>query len=448
MTDISLSVGLETKNARDEALALAKTLDQIEEIGKRLAKMSSPFKNGIKDIKETTSATKDYVDSVEKVLNKHDKYGKQLKELNAEKKILIKAQQKDTANTARYNRALAELEDRLKKVRAETNTGTKAAKALAAARKAEAEATEKIKQAEGKEYLNSAALKLKQHKELMAVRAKSDAMEKKAIAEKESAYKKLLAERLKQHNTVMRVREASDRKELKAIRDRLKEHQKEMAIKAKVSADTMAFRAAGKTSSIISMGVDGKVSGSIDKHTSALERNSRAAYRAASANKANNAILSDQAGFWRFALRGALLYFSSLATTQLVDTNIQMMALEQSLIAISDTSEQAASKMSFLREVGNQLGYTVLELGSGYKNLTAAARGTALEGSAIDAIFRTVAESSRTLGLSVADTEGSLRAISQMISKGTVQSEELKGQLGERLKLLTLCIVIYISKFA
>ncbi|OOZ37448.1 hypothetical protein BOW51_02585 [Solemya velesiana gill symbiont] len=37
------------------------------------------------------------------------------------------------------------------------------------------------------------------------------------------------------------------------------------------------------------------------------------------------------------------------------------------------------------------------------------------------------------MGLSAADTSGAIRAVNQMISKGTVSAEELRGQLGERL---------------
>ena len=37
------------------------------------------------------------------------------------------------------------------------------------------------------------------------------------------------------------------------------------------------------------------------------------------------------------------------------------------------------------------------------------------------------------MGLSADQTSGVLLALQQMISKGTVQAEELRGQLGERL---------------
>jgi tape measure domain-containing protein len=47
-------------------------------------------------------------------------------------------------------------------------------------------------------------------------------------------------------------------------------------------------------------------------------------------------------------------------------------------------------------------------------------------------IFIAVSEAARVLGLSVDDTEGVFKALGQIASKGTVQMEELRGQLGDR----------------
>lgn len=66
-------------------------------------------------------------------------------------------------------------------------------------------------------------------------------------------------------------------------------------------------------------------------------------------------------------------------------------------------------------------------------SLSAATRGTALEGQATRDIYESVSKAMATLGRSSEDTEGALLAISQMVSKGTVSMEELRGQLGERL---------------
>jgi hypothetical protein len=99
--------------------------------------------------------------------------------------------------------------------------------------------------------------------------------------------------------------------------------------------------------------------------------------------------------------------------------------LEQSLVAVAGSQEGAAESMEFLRRTADDLGFTILDLGKGYKQLAAATKGTELSGEATNAIFRTITESSRALGLSVADTEGTIRALSQMVSKGTVNFSRL-----------------------
>jgi tape measure domain-containing protein len=69
----------------------------------------------------------------------------------------------------------------------------------------------------------------------------------------------------------------------------------------------------------------------------------------------------------------------------------------------------------------------------GYLKITANAKGTSLAGEESRHIFSSVAGASRALGLSADETNGILRALGQMMSKGTVQSEELKSQVGEHL---------------
>jgi tape measure domain-containing protein len=65
--------------------------------------------------------------------------------------------------------------------------------------------------------------------------------------------------------------------------------------------------------------------------------------------------------------------------------------------------------------------------------LMAASQGTSLQGEGARKIFSAVATASTALQLSADETSGALYAIGQMMSKGTVQAEELRGQLGERL---------------
>lgn len=121
------------------------------------------------------------------------------------------------------------------------------------------------------------------------------------------------------------------------------------------------------------------------------------------------------------------------AVKGIADATIEMQRLERGLRVASGSTEGAAESMAFLRQEASRLGLDLRTSAGAFVSLAAAARGTVLQGEATREIFTAVAESSRVLGLSVYQTEGALTAIEQMISKGKVSAEELRGQLGERL---------------
>lgn len=108
-------------------------------------------------------------------------------------------------------------------------------------------------------------------------------------------------------------------------------------------------------------------------------------------------------------------------------------SLNKSLRAITGTTEEYAKAKAFLTEISEENGAEILSLQKSYVKFTAAAKGTKLEGEKANTVFKKITKSASLLGLSTADTEGILFALNQMISKGTVSSEELKRQLGDRL---------------
>ncbi len=127
--------------------------------------------------------------------------------------------------------------------------------------------------------------------------------------------------------------------------------------------------------------------------------------------------------------------FSVAAVSQfgraVFDAGRQADQLSRSFKAIAGA--RAGEEMAFVRQTADELGLSLFDTASAYKNLAASARGTALEGRAAQDVFRAVSEASTALGLSMEDTQGALTALSQMISKGKVSAEELRQQLGERL---------------
>ena len=93
----------------------------------------------------------------------------------------------------------------------------------------------------------------------------------------------------------------------------------------------------------------------------------------------------------------------------------------------------AAKSFEFVSFESDRLGLSLKSTAEAYSKFSAAAKGSSLEGDAANKIFSAVATASTAMGLSADQSQGALRALEQMISKGNVQAEELRGQLGERL---------------
>lgn len=89
-------------------------------------------------------------------------------------------------------------------------------------------------------------------------------------------------------------------------------------------------------------------------------------------------------------------------------------------------------QLDFLRRNANRLGIQFTDLATQYTRFAAATRNTPIEDSA-EGIFLRVAEAGRVLNLSGEELNGTLVALSQIASIGTIQSEELRQQLGDRL---------------
>lgn len=95
--------------------------------------------------------------------------------------------------------------------------------------------------------------------------------------------------------------------------------------------------------------------------------------------------------------------------------------------------EAGAKELEYAREVALNLKLPINDLARGYSRLALAAKGTALEGDSARKIFEAFAQSSRVNQTSTADLEGVFTALTQIMSKGKVQAEELRQQLGDRL---------------
>lgn len=129
-------------------------------------------------------------------------------------------------------------------------------------------------------------------------------------------------------------------------------------------------------------------------------------------------------------LTGGILVGSGV---NILQTAAKYDALESSMLAATGTAALAKDELKFLEATSRRLGLVTTEIARPFTNFSVAAKENGVAADETRKIFTQFTEASRGLNLTADDTAGVFRALSQMFSKSTVQSEELKGQLGERL---------------
>ena len=132
-------------------------------------------------------------------------------------------------------------------------------------------------------------------------------------------------------------------------------------------------------------------------------------------------------------LRNSAAAFATYnAIKAITHTGLEFDRMTRSLMAATGSTKSAKEEMSFLRAEADRIGLSILSVGKSYAQLSAAAKGTEISQGQVRDIFTAVSEAAIVLGLSADDTKGSMRALVQVMSKGKVQAEELRGQIGER----------------
>ncbi len=233
------------------------------------------------------------------------------------------------------------------------------------------------------------------------------------------------------------------------------------AARARASAASVATRNAAIGGSMSALGLRGGAAirqeiADINRAVASLRANGAAAQDIARASEqarvrvaalgrelagAGQAAQGVQGGFAGAAHRMAAMAAAAISTQQAIqflresiNTGIQFDSMKtQFAFANGGDVRRAAEEMDFARRLSGQLGLELVGASKAYAKLQASAKGSALEGKATQDIFRAVASAGAVMGLSADEQAGALLAISQMMSKGVVASEELKGQLGERL---------------
>ena len=152
----------------------------------------------------------------------------------------------------------------------------------------------------------------------------------------------------------------------------------------------------------------------------------------------------DNVGNYGSAVQGVLGFTRQLAAAFGVYSAIQigqeifeqikaLNELKFGLEQVTESQEEFNQAQFFLESVAERAGASLIPLTQRYINFLAAAKSTTLTLKETQRVFENVVVAGAALGRSTEDTNGSLRALEQILSKGNVQAEEIRGQLGERL---------------
>lgn len=139
----------------------------------------------------------------------------------------------------------------------------------------------------------------------------------------------------------------------------------------------------------------------------------------------------------RLGLIGAALAVVATAAvavgSALVDAGNKQRSFETSMTAVVGTLGQARQEIGFVRAEADRIGISFEENVAHFAKMNAAAAETSLQGQGVRDIFTAVAEKARVMGMTNEQVSGTFTALTQMLGKGKITAEELRGQLAERM---------------
>lgn len=165
----------------------------------------------------------------------------------------------------------------------------------------------------------------------------------------------------------------------------------------------------------------------------------------AKVRKADQAVgnFSKNVGNYKTALSGVTQLMSAFGIAtglalgadivrNIFQTTKELQSLDLALKMVSETQETYASNTSFVRDLSQKWGIEIKGLTEQFTQFYVNAKGKLSE-DAIRTSFEGIAKAGALMGISVDKQNDAFYAFNQMLSKGTVQAEELKKQLGNAL---------------
>lgn len=116
-----------------------------------------------------------------------------------------------------------------------------------------------------------------------------------------------------------------------------------------------------------------------------------------------------------------------------LETGIYMDRMTRALSNVQGGMKPAAESIEYLRKESERLGVVFKDQIQGFLLFSAATKGTALAGQQTRQMYSDLMESVASFQLTQEDAYQSVRAVQQMLNKGTIQAEEFRGQFAERI---------------
>ena len=119
--------------------------------------------------------------------------------------------------------------------------------------------------------------------------------------------------------------------------------------------------------------------------------------------------------------------------SEVIEVAKRFEAMNNAIKFASGSAAEYQKNTQFLADITRKLGIDLESASKGFKTIMASAKPAGISAEETRSIFEGMSTAISAMGLSSQDAEGTFLALGQMLSKGTVQAEELRGQIGERI---------------
>lgn len=118
---------------------------------------------------------------------------------------------------------------------------------------------------------------------------------------------------------------------------------------------------------------------------------------------------------------------------QAVETSAKVEGMANAIKFASGSEEDGAKNLAFLTQLTDKHGSSLMAATAGYKTFLGSMQGAPFTMGLINKMFTQVDMAAKAMNLSGEDSQGVYLALGQIMGKGKVQAEELRGQIGERI---------------